>query len=58
MGNLKNFTHAKERKPPRVTLSVNLEKTHRDWLKKNAVNLSKLVRALIEKAMRGEDLDL
>jgi hypothetical protein len=55
---LKFIKDKSTKKTPMVTLSVNLEKRHQDWLKAKSVNLSKLVRAIVDKAMRGEDLDL
>jgi hypothetical protein len=58
MDKLIKFLKRKEKRPPMVTLSVNLEKRHQAWLKEKSVNLSKLVRAIIDKAMREEDLDL
>jgi hypothetical protein len=58
MDKLLKFLKKREKRPPMVTLSVNLEKRHQAWLKEKSVNLSKLVRAIVDKAMRGEDIDL
>ncbi len=55
---LKFIKNREARKTPMVTLSVNLERKHQAWVKHRSINLSKLVRALLDKLASGETIDL